>query len=310
MGSRDRSRGKNMEVITQQQVSDYKPIPALGQMIEAEKLAIRSELYYKNLEDQGSLGHLPYNEVRGEFEFLPCEISLWSGEAKSKKSFFTGFQMLHLALNKQKCAIASFEMPPEVTFERMARAYTGKKMRTDGLDKMDLGERVQDYLYVYDFIGQAEVKDVYEYVHFCAGDLKCNHILIDSLMMIQFSSSHEIQNDQKNFITQLMALAKRYSVHIHLVTHFKKPDKSNKSANAYDTAGTAALINVPSNVFLIEKTITSEGVKGVGLTLSRSRSFVEWDEGLGLKFRDNFQFAHWKNTFSMSQEDMNKGCYF
>ena len=299
-----------MEVITQEQVANYKPIPAMGGMISSEKLAVRAELYHQELKENGGLGHLPFKSVKDEFEFLMGEVSVWAGETKSKKSFFTGFQMLHLALHKQKCAIASFEMPPEVTFERMSRAYNDKYEQTDGIQRMDLGERVQDHLYVYDFVGNVHVKDVYSYIHFCAAELDCKHILIDSLMMIQFKFAADINNDQKNFMSELIALAKGYKIHIHLVCHFKKPDNIKRRANVYDISGTAAIANIANNLFLIDRNTNPDIDIDIGLTLSRSRSFREWDDSIGMKFLNNFQFAHWKNSFPMTKGDMDRGCYF
>ena len=120
----------------------------------------------------------------------------------------------------------------------------------------------------------------------------------------------EINNDQKNFMSELIQLAKSYRVHIHLICHFKKPDNIKRRANVYDIMGTSAIPNLASNLFLIERNTDPDINIDIGLTLSRSRSFREWEGSMGLKFQENFQFHDWKNTYSMSKEDMSRGCYF
>jgi len=299
-----------MDIVNQKEVESYRSSPEAGSMIGSELLAIRTDKYYASLQDKGCLGYLPYKEMVTAFEFLSGEVTVWAGETKSKKSFFTGFCLMHLALKGQRCALASFEMPPEVSFERMSRAYNAKKETTESSDRLEFGERVAGNLFFYDFVGTAHSKDVYAYIDFCANALKCKHIMIDSLMMIEFNKQMEINNDQKNFMSELIQLAKSYRVHIHLICHFKKPDNIKRRANVYDIMGTSAIPNLASNLFLIERNTDPDINIDIGLTLSRSRSFKEWEGSMGLKFQENFQFHDWKNTYSMSKEDMSRGCYF
>jgi len=68
---------------------------------------------------------LPWYGQKDNFEFRKGEVTLWAGQNSSGKSLVTSQIALSLMGQDQKVAIASFEMKPVTTLQRMARMWIG-----------------------------------------------------------------------------------------------------------------------------------------------------------------------------------------
>lgn len=68
--------------------------------------------------------YLPWLKTREQLQFRPGEVTIWGGPNGSGKSLVTGQVALSLAAQGEKVCIASFEMKPTKTIERMGRQFT------------------------------------------------------------------------------------------------------------------------------------------------------------------------------------------
>ena len=68
---------------------------------------------------------MPWQKTHGLVQFRPGEVTVWGGANGAGKSLITGMVALSLLAQDQKVCIASFEMKPRKTLERMARQFSG-----------------------------------------------------------------------------------------------------------------------------------------------------------------------------------------
>jgi twinkle protein len=204
--------------------------------------------------------YLPWPKTCDNFAFRPGEVSLWSGQNGHGKSLMTSQVALSLIGQGEKVCIASFEMKPVTTLQRMARMYLGMnpfspEFQGDaGLGAVEamyqeFGEWSDGSLWLYDQMGTAEADKVIGMTRYCAKELGIGHIVIDNLA--KCVKGEDDYNGQKSFVDELTSIAKDYAVHIHLVHHLKKPANENAVPDKHDNKGSGAITDQVDNVFMV-----------------------------------------------------------
>ena len=203
---------------------------------------------------------LPWTKCNESFEFRDGEMTLWSGQNGHGKTEVTTQVAMSLLGQDQKVCIASFEMKPVTTLQRMTRMWAGinlfaEEFRNDAgnaeADKFfdEFGEWSGDRLWFYDQFGSVNQETVYGLVKYCANELGITHVFIDSLM--KCVKDEDDYNGQKSFVDQLCALAKDCDIHIHLVHHLKKPPKESEMPDKHDTKGSGSITDQIDNLFMV-----------------------------------------------------------
>lgn len=203
---------------------------------------------------------LPWEKTCRDFQFRNGEVSLWSGQNGHGKSLITSQIALSLMAQCEKVCIASFEMKPKTTIQRMARMYTGTnpfspEYQSDqgiaALDELydEFGGWTDSRLWLYDQLGTAEADKVIGMARYCAKELKINHIFIDSLM--KCVKGEDDYNGQKAFVDELTAIAKDHNCHIHLIHHLRKPKDELAKPDKHDNKGSGAITDMVDNVLLV-----------------------------------------------------------
>ena len=250
-------------------------------------------------------GHpLPWAKVRKLFRFRPGEVTLWAGVNGHGKSLMTGFVMLDLIAARQKVCIASFEMKPHSTIERMVRqwcqfpAYAEFAAHPSGIaDTRDLyeqfGRLTDDRLWLYDQQGTVTADQMVAVARYCAKELGIQHLVIDSLM--KCVKGEDDYNGQKAFVDELCAIARDHSIHIHLVHHIRKLENELKKPDKTDVKGTGAITDQVDNILLVwrnkdESKNRKQTDPDAALICCKQRH-GEWEGGVNLWFdRDSQQF--------------------
>ena len=204
--------------------------------------------------------YLPWEKTNDSFHFRPGEVSLWSGQNGHGKSLVLSQVALSLMGQEQRVCIASFEMKPAETLQRMARMNCGMNpfspefQGDSGIAALD--ELYDDFfgwtdhkLWLYDQMGTAEAKTVVGMARYCAKELKMNHIIVDNLA--KCVRDEDDYNAQKSFIDDLTAVARDHSVHIHVAHHLKKPAKEGDVPDKHDNKGTGAITDLVDNIFMV-----------------------------------------------------------
>lgn len=203
---------------------------------------------------------LPWQKTKDNFAFRRGEVTLWAGQNGHGKSLMTGEIALSLLGQGAKVCVASFEMKPETTLQRMARQWIGMNPHSQEFDEEsgiqaleDLYDQfdgwTKDKLWLYDQRGTANSDDVIGMCRYCAKELGITHIFVDNLA--KCVKHEDDYNGQKIFVDELTSVARDYAVHIHLVHHLKKPANENAVPDKHDNKGSGAITDQVDNVMLI-----------------------------------------------------------
>lgn len=255
---------------------------------------------------------MPWRKTHSLIQFRPGEVTVWGGANGQGKSLVTGQIALSLCAQGEKVAIASFEMKPVKTLERMGRqwsgenpshpAYAGRPEATDHL--VGLYEQFRDWtdgkLFLYDQQGTVNAKQVGAVVRFCAVEKGVTHFFIDSLMKCM--TAEDDFNAQKQFVDELTAIARDYGIHIHLVHHVKKPANEETKPGKYDFKGSGSITDQIDNVIAVWRNKTKERAREAGKSVNEAEPDAllicdkqrngEWEGSIGLWFhRDSQQFV-------------------
>ena len=205
--------------------------------------------------------YLPWAKTYGLFQFRPGEVTVWGGANGNGKSMVTGFVSLGLLAQGERCCIASFEMKPIRTLERMARQFSGNNPHDPAFAGspeaknylLGLYGQFQDWtddrLWLYDQQGTVTASQVCAVVRYCAKELGVTQIFFDSLM--KCVQGEDDYNGQKSFVDELTAIARDYSIHIHLVHHIKKLANEDQKPGKYDFKGTGAITDQVDNAIVV-----------------------------------------------------------
>jgi twinkle protein len=252
---------------------------------------------------------MPWRKTHKLMQFRPGEVTVWGGANGSGKSLVTGQIALSLCTQGEKVCIASFEMKPLKSLERMGRqwsTFNADEPAFRGDEKaiaqfVDVYEQFRDWtmskLWFYDQQGTVNATQVCAVVRYCVKERGITHFFIDSLM--KCVASEDDYNGQKNFVDELTAIARDHNIHIHLIHHIRKPDSEDKKPNKYDYKGTGAITDQVDNVISVWRNKVKEKTKAAGKNVSpmdpdamlicdKQRN-GEWEGNIGLWFDANSQ---------------------
>jgi twinkle protein len=200
--------------------------------------------------------YLPWSKSKERFGFRPGEVSIYAGSNGGGKSLACGQIALGLIQQQQKVCIASFEMKPKRTLNRMLRQFGGYNLEGPGFDQLEKATRTivdfgiwsDGYLWLYDQQGSVNARQVVAMARYCAVELGIQHVFIDSLM--KCVSAEDAYNEQKGFVDELCAVARDHQIHIHLVHHIRKQSSEETMPNKMDIKGTGSITDQVDNVFI------------------------------------------------------------
>lgn len=220
---------------------------------------------------------LPWPKTHDGFAYRAGEVTVYAGGNGGGKSLITGQIALSLIKQGQSVCIASFEMKPERTLERMMRQFSGEFVdsplthdRKSYIEKLvgRMDKFLSDKMYIYDQQGTTSADKVIAMARYCAIELGVQHIFIDSLM--KCVKGEDDFNGQKNFIDELTALARDHNVHIHLVHHIRKLVNEEQQPNKNDLKGSGSISDQVDNVFLMWRNKKKENLRNMGEQVDES----------------------------------------
>lgn len=200
-------------------------------------------------EDESQRGTaLPWNALKGRFEFRQHEMTLWTGYKGHGKS-----ALISQALNACMCRSDKvFIISPEFRPARVCERLLYQKLRTRHPD----AEEVKAWLgwattrlWLYDAQSSLKPADVVALCRYAAKELGVQHILIDSLM--KCGMGPDDYASQKQFVDQVQGVAHKYPVHLHLVAHARKGHDDEKPARLHDVKGTSEIADMAENVLSV-----------------------------------------------------------
>ena len=128
---------------------------------------------------------LPWEKTHALFQFRPGEVTLWAGVNGHGKSLVTGMAAISLCTQGERVCIASFEMKPRKTLERMARQWSGEAPNGEWMNSPEVVESFRDLysqfktwskdLWLYDQQGTVDSSMLIGVVRYAATELKVTH---------------------------------------------------------------------------------------------------------------------------------------
>ena len=255
---------------------------------------------------------MPWRKTHAQIQFRPGEVTVWGGANGQGKSLVTGQVALSLCGQGEKVCIASFEMKPLKTLERMGRQWSAFNMNDPAFlgderamaQVVDLYGQIRGWTdgkpWLHDQQGTVTAKQVCAVARYCAKEKGITHFFIDSLM--KCVSAEDDYNAQKMFVDELTAIARDHSVHIHLIHHIKKPNDENHKPTKYDFKGTGAITDQVDNVIAVwrnkvkekkreSNALVSDAEPDALLICDKQRN-GEWEGQIGLWFdRNSMQYV-------------------
>jgi len=189
---------------------------------------------------------LPWDKV--PIRLLNGELSIWTGINGHGKSVLLGQVMRAAGDQRHKGVIASFEMAPARTIERMIRQGAGSAQP----ERHIIGDEllhINRTMWIFDLVGTAKKERLLEVFRYARQRYGVTQFVIDSLM--KCGINEDDYNGQKAFVDTLCDFAKRADVHIHLVAHSRKGSDELDPPNKMDVKGTGALTDLADNLFCV-----------------------------------------------------------
>lgn len=207
----------------------------------------------------------------GKFDLRESEMTVWAGPNGQGKSMVTTQVGLSLCEQRQRVCIASVEMKPHKTLERMVcMAYgTNEPSPRDVKEFMAWSD---GRLWMYDHVGSVDPQEMVGAVRYAVMELGVQHFFIDNLQ--KCIANEDDYNGQKSFADKLFAIAKDNPAHIHLVHHTRKL-QGTPSKN--DVKGASSITDLVDNVVLVYRNMQKEDI----LSGRKPAEGKEWEEASG-----------------------------
>lgn len=250
--------------------------------------------------------YFPWSKTHGNLHIRPGELSIWSGYNYSGKSLLLNQVMLGLMAQGEKVCIASFEMKPEKTLDRMSvQASTTRRPAIDFIDKFM--KWTDGKLWIYDQTGVTNPKQVLAVARYCSQELGITHIVIDSLMKCGIKTDD--YTAQSRFVAELCAHAMDTGMHVHLVAHLKKSESASNQMDRYGVKGAGEIIDQADNIYILWRNTKKEeeadqvnqdkkvmSLPDAILTCDKNRH-GNWDGKIKLWYDpDSMQFTGYENA--------------
>ena len=246
---------------------------------------------------------LPWPGFGRDFRFRPGEVTLWAGVNGHGKSLMTGLIALDQLCLGQSVCIASMEMKPHDTINRMLRQYTGTDPDDEFMQHSDgaadlLRQLYDDFdalsakLWIYDQLGVVDSVTMQGVARYCAKTLKIKHLVIDNLMKCVKGSDD--YNAQKDFVGQLFSIARDYGMHIHLVHHIRKLDNEMRVPDKMDIKGAGEITDTVDNVAVVWRNKTGQEKRkdsdpDAVINICKQRNGGGWEGKIGLFYDSQTQ---------------------
>lgn len=233
---------------------------------------------------------LPWVKTSLNIRLRSGEVSLWPGINGHGKSLLTSHVALDLIAQGRRVVIASLEMQPVKTLKRMARQAIGNSMPTEKALTAFI-DWLQRRLLIYDQHGRVKPRQMIAAIRYAAVRCKAAHFFLDSLMMCV--QGEEDYDGQKDFVTELCAVAHDTGCHIHLVHHTRKLRDESEVPGKFDAKGSGSVTDQVDNVFTVWRNKKKERERQAGecdeskpdaLLICDKQRHGEWEGRVALWF--------------------------
>lgn len=192
---------------------------------------------------------LPWAKIGGKLRFRPGELTLWTGATGMGKSQALGHALVAMGDQGARVCIASLEMSPPLLLKRMTKQAGNVDHPTEQFIRKIM-DWVDRWLLVFGQVGKAGVARLLEVFEYARARYGCDVFVVDSLMRLGVGS--EDYDGQEKAVFELVNWAVEKGVHVHLVAHARKSDRSAGAAHAVpdaeDVKGASEIASNAANI--------------------------------------------------------------
>lgn len=233
--------------------------------------------------------------------FREGEVTLWSGVTGHGKSSLLKQTMLECCAAAIPFFVASFEHKAEDICEGLARAAKRSKPTTEDVEQM-----LHEYgsmMHFLDIVGEASAEELLSAMRSCSKRHGSKQFFVDSLMRI--SGLEEDYPAQTKFLNDLQAFAKETKGHVHLVTHPRKVDETQR-VRKMDVKGSANIANNADNIITVRRNVQKQDADENGKSVAGihdAEISVEKQRATGWQGIARLKFDAASKTFSRFYSD-------
>lgn len=207
---------------------------------------------------------LPWEKTRPILRLRHGELSIWPGMSGHGKSIMSGQVMLSLMAQGEKVCVASMEMKPAETMQRMCRQAFGCNAPSVR-DIKDFHRWTDGRLWLYDQRNTVTPERILAVARYSSSELGVNHLVIDNLMTCGIAEDGDgWQSRQKEFILALSCHAHDTRQAVHLLAHVRKQPDESKPPSKFDVRGSASITDLADNVFTVWRNKPKEAAHDKG----------------------------------------------
>jgi twinkle protein len=183
---------------------------------------------------------LPWHKLADRVVFRPGELTLWTGATGAGKSQVLSHALVGMADQGARVCIASLEMAPAQLLRRMVKQAGNVDRPTESYVRHIMGW-LDDWLWIFAIVGKREVGRIIEVFEYARCRYGCDVFAVDSLMRLGVGA--EDWEGQEKAVFELVSWAIEKGVHLHLVAHARKSDRTVLHAvpDAEDVKGTSEI---------------------------------------------------------------------
>lgn len=191
---------------------------------------------------------LPWSKTSEIVRLRQGELTIWPGMSGHGKSMLVGQVVLALLAQGEKVCIASMEMKPEQTMQRMCRQAFGCNAPSRR-DIQDLHSWTNDRLWLYDQQGQVSPERILAVGRYCHERIGVTHLVVDNLLSCGIPEDG--YDAQKQFVLSLATHAHDTGQAVHLLAHSRKGKDELTPPGKFDVRGSASITDLADNVFSV-----------------------------------------------------------
>lgn len=220
-----------------------------------------------------------------DWKIRPGEVTIWTGWNGHGKSHALMQVMLNDASQKQRCLVASFEMPVAQSLRQLASMCIGRRPRSRTEADAALAWLSPGFWF-YNVVGVKPWREFMPVFEYAIRRYGISRIVIDSLLRV--GVGEEDYEAQKEFVGHLVEFAAKYKVHVHLVCHARKQDDESKAPGKMDIRGSGSITDLVHNGFSVWRN------KGKEQAIAKAKA-AEQVPAAELVYKHDASLAMWKN---------------
>lgn len=205
------------------------------------------ELFWPSGQGDAPGYRLPFGKVSDRVLFRPGELTEWTGATGMGKSQLLSHALIAMGEQGARVCIASLEMAPSQLIRRMVKQAGNTDRPTDRYIRDIIGW-LDEWMWLFGVVGKASITRILEVFDYARCRYGCDVFAIDSLMRLGVSS--EDYEGQEKAVFEIVSWAVATGVHIHLVAHARKSDRSagHGIPDAEDVKGTSEIASNAANI--------------------------------------------------------------